>query len=110
MEMSYVGLNKLFSFVTLIIHFCSEAKEAVMPVGMYAEEYNMNHNRRGKAVIFNHDVFKCKPPRHGSDVDVRVLKETYESLGFEVICHNNLKSSDVQDAITRRKYKQGVLN
>jgi hypothetical protein len=78
----------------------SEAKVAVMPVEIYAEEYNMNHNRRGKAVIFNHDEFKNKTPRHGFDVDVHVLKETYKSLDFEVICHNNLKFIDIQNAIT----------
>jgi caspase-like apoptosis-related cysteine protease len=81
-----------------------------MPVGKYAEEYNMNHNRRGKAVIFNHDAFKNKSPRHGSDADVRALKDTYKSLGFEVICHDNLKFTDIQNAITNRKYKQGVQN
>lgn len=81
-----------------------------MPVEKYAEEYNMNHNRRGKAVIFNHDEFKNMPARHGSHVDVDVLKETYKSLGFEVICHHNLKSIEIQNAITNRKYKKVVRN
>jgi caspase-like apoptosis-related cysteine protease len=81
-----------------------------MPVEKYAQEYNMNHNRRGKAVIFNHDEFKNKSPRHGSAVDVRVLKETYEALGFEVVVHENLKFADIQSALTDRKFKQGVLN
>ena len=81
-----------------------------MPVEKDAEEYNMNHARRGKAVIFNHDEFKNKTPRHGSAVDVRVLKETYEALGFEVIVHDNLKFAGIQNAITERKFKQGVLN
>jgi len=81
-----------------------------MPVEKYAEEYNMNHNRRGKAVIFNHDEFKNKSPRHGSAVDVCVLKKTYEALGFEVVVHENLKAGDIQNAITDRKFKHGVLN
>jgi caspase-like apoptosis-related cysteine protease len=81
-----------------------------MPVEKDAEEYNMNHNRRGKAVIFNHDKFKNKSPRHGSAVDVRILKETYEALGFDVVVHDNLKFTDIQNAITERKFKQGVLN
>jgi len=81
-----------------------------MPVEKYAEEYNMNHNRRGKAVIFNHDEFKNNAPRHGSAVDVCVLKETYKALGFEVVVHENLKFTDIQNAITDRKFKQGVIN
>jgi len=81
-----------------------------MPVEKYAEEYNMNHNRRGKAVIFNHDEFKNKSPRHGSAVDVSILKETYEALGFEVIVHKNLNFAAIQNAITECKFIQGVLN
>jgi len=81
-----------------------------MPVEKDAEEYNMNHKRRGKAVIFNHDKFKNKTPRPGSAIDVRVLTETYEALGFEVVVHDNLKSADIQNTITERKFKQEVLN
>jgi caspase-like apoptosis-related cysteine protease len=91
-------------------HFCSEPNEALMPVEMEAEEYNMNHNRRGKAVIFNHDMYMNEGPRPGSDVDVHILIETYKSLGFEVIHHDNLKFTDIQNALTDRKYKQEVLN
>ena len=81
-----------------------------MPVEKDAEKYNMNHNRRGKAVIFNHDVFKYRSPRHGSAVDVHVLTETYEALGFEVVVHQNLNITDIEIAIAKRKFKQGVLN
>jgi ketopantoate reductase len=89
-----------------MIHFCSERNEAVMPVEMDAEEYNMNHYRRGKAVIFNHDKFMIEDPRNGSDVDVCNLTETFKSLGFEVICHNNLQLTDIQNVITNCKYKE----
>ena len=81
-----------------------------MPVEKYAEEYNMNHNRRGKAVIFNHEEFKNKSPRPGSAVDVSILEQTYKALGFEVITYKNLKFDEIQNAITSRKCKQGVLN
>ena len=81
-----------------------------MPVEKDAEEYNMNHNRRGKAVIFNHDVFKNNSSRPGSAVDVSILTETYEELGFEVVIYENLKFTDVQNAIIERKFKQRVLN
>jgi len=81
-----------------------------MPVEKDAVEYNMNHKRRGKAVIFNHDVFENNSPRDGSAADVSALKETYGALGFEVVFHENFKSTDIQKAITDRKFKQGVLN
>jgi hypothetical protein len=61
-------------------------------------------------VIFNHDEFKNKSPRHGSAVDVCVLKETFEAIGFDVVVHDNLKIADIQSAIAGRKFKQGVLN
>ena len=62
-------------------------------------------------MIFNHDVFKSRlRPRCGSAVDVRVLTETYEALGFEVVVHQNLNFTDIQIAIAKRKFKQGVLN
>ena len=70
----------------------------------------MDHNRRGKAVIFNHDKFKIFEPRPGSNVDVRHLQTTYKALGFEVVVHQNLKLTDIQNAITERKFKQAVLN
>ena len=81
-----------------------------MPVEKDAEEYNMNHKRRGKAVIFNHDMFRHNSSRPGSAVDVSVLTETYGALGFEVVVHENLKFTGIQNAITERKFKQGVLN
>jgi caspase-like apoptosis-related cysteine protease len=81
-----------------------------MPVEKDADEYNMNHSRRGKAVIFNHDKFENDRSRSGAAVDVRILTETYGTLGFEVVVHENLKYTDIQSAITERKFKQGVLN
>ena len=82
-----------------------------MPVEKDAEEYNMNHKRRGKAVIFNHDEFQNKTlHRAGTAVDVSILKETYKALGFEVVVHNNLISAAIMKAIEDRKFKQGVLN
>ena len=79
-----------------------------MPVAKDAEEYNMSHNRRGKAVIFNHEAFKNNSSRPGSAVDVSVLTETCGALGFEVVVHENLKFTDIQNAITERKFKKGV--
>jgi len=78
----------------------SEPKEAVMSVERDAEEYNMNHNRRGKAVIFNHDMFMKGDPRPGSNHDVKSLTETYTKLGFQVIPYHNKKVEFIKNAIT----------
>ena len=81
-----------------------------MPVERDAEEYNMNHKRRGKAVIFSHDKYENESVhRDGAAVDVRVLTETYEALGFEVVVHENLEFTDIRNATTECKFRQGVL-
>lgn len=88
-----------------IIYFCSEPAEAVMPVEEDAEEYNMKHKRRGKAVIFNHDKFAndSAKPRVGSHVDVQSLEITYKALDFEVTTYNNLSHSEIRNVINACK-------
>ena len=81
-----------------------------MSVAKYEEEYKMDHERRDKAVTFNQETFRRLRKRPRSAVDVSVLQETYKELGFEVLVHQNLNFPDIQIAITKRKFKQGVLN
>jgi len=82
-----------------------------MPVEADAEEYNMNHKRRGKAVIFNHEDFRKKSLRRfGTAKDVKFLQETYKNLGFEVVVHKNMTAEKIKETITNCKFKQGVLN
>jgi caspase-like apoptosis-related cysteine protease len=85
----------LYSFV---------AVEAKMPVDWDANEYNMQHKRRGRAVIFNHDTFDTKQyaTREGSQIDVNNLCETFSSLLFDVTVHNNLEYSDIKSTISKR--------
>ena len=73
------------------------------------EEYKMDHKRRGKAIIFNHEKFENLEERSGTAVDVTVLRETYEALGFEVTVYHNLNVNDILIAVSKRKFKQGVL-
>ena len=73
------------------------------------EEYKMDHQRRGTAVIFSHEKFKNLEKRCGTAVDVKALRKTYESLGFEVTVYHNLTVRDISIAISKRKFKQGVL-
>ncbi|XP_076753763.1 caspase-1 [Xylocopa sonorina] len=49
-----------------------------------SEVYNMNHARRGVAIIFNHVNIKKMVRRTGSQKDVDALSDTLKTLGFEV--------------------------
>nr|CAD7446862.1 unnamed protein product [Timema bartmani] len=71
-----------------------------MPVHKDAHEYNMNHKRRGKAVIFNHDEFELKETRLGSHVDVENLNHVFSGLGFQVEIHNNLEFVEIKGIIS----------
>ena len=72
---------------------------------MYAERYNMDHRRRGLAVIINNVDFKGKGKRVGSDVDYAQLKETMEFLGFNVETHKNQTVSQMRNIFTSGKFR-----
>ena len=49
--------------------------------------YDMNHGRRGLALIFNHFRFDVRlklEERAGTNVDKEILKSTLSRLGFDV--------------------------
>jgi hypothetical protein len=48
--------------------------------------YDMNHGRRGLALIFNHFQFEARlklEERTGTNVDKEILKSTLTRLGFD---------------------------
>lgn len=56
-------------------------------------DYNMNHPKRGYAVIFNHELFDDDlklARRVGTEVDRSSLRETLLDLKFDVKIHDNL--------------------
>lgn len=74
--------------------------------------YNMNHNRRGIAVILNHYYFDKSTglnPRNGTHKDVDALKQTFESLGFHVKVHSDLDLESVFAALKKSKVSFAVL-
>lgn len=79
---------------------------ARMPVSHDAMFYNMNHKKRGLAVIFNHEYFEMEKlkPRSGTDVDARNLKAALTNLGFEVIVHQDFKTRRILDEVQKSKY------
>ncbi|KAJ3615348.1 hypothetical protein NHX12_018915 [Muraenolepis orangiensis] len=63
-----------------------------------AEEYRMEHERRGLALIFNQENFfwqLCMNSRHGTNADRYSLERRFEELNFEVQAYDNLKKEDV---------------
>ncbi|NWR52057.1 CASP6 protein, partial [Regulus satrapa] len=68
-----------------------------------AVEYKMNHQRRGVALIFNHDHFNWRLrllDRPGTMADRINLERSFKDLGFEVRGFNDLKAEDVWQKIT----------
>ncbi|XP_011696428.1 PREDICTED: caspase-1-like, partial [Wasmannia auropunctata] len=67
------------------------------PTERYANYYNMNHSKRGLALIFNHEFFTVPhlKARCGTNVDCENLIITLKTLGFEVNDYHNLTHKDL---------------
>ncbi|XP_068606695.1 caspase-6-like isoform X2 [Brachionichthys hirsutus] len=67
-----------------------------------AEEYKMNNNRRGLAVIFNQERFFWRlglNDRHGTNADCYNLERSLKELHFDVKTYHNYKLVEVLDKI-----------
>ena len=73
------------------------------PTERYATHYNMNHSKRGLAIIFNHEFFTIThlKPRCGTNVDCENLVNTLKNLGFEVNDFHNSKHRDIVKNLER---------
>ena len=70
-----------------------------MPVERDSEQYNMNHRRRGKAMIFNHKNFDPRlglKARNGTDRDRDNLRITLRNLDFEVKVYDDLPYKEME--------------
>lgn len=67
------------------------------PTARYAPYYNMNHPKRGLAIIFNHELFTVShlKARAGTNVDCDNLINTLKNLHFEVRDYHNLTHRDL---------------
>lgn len=95
---------KFFSFVR------KPAVTARLPTDPNATHYNMNHQSRGHALIFNHESFKnnVAPRRDGTNRDADMMAKVLEKLNFEVTVHRNLSMKNllqcVYDSATKINY------
>lgn len=68
------------------------------------DEYNMNHKKRGLAIIINNRTFHSKtnmPERHGTDVDAGTLYKNLMELEFDVHLFHNQKTQDMLDILKK---------
>lgn len=65
--------------------------------------YDMNHSKRGLALIFNHESFDSHVPRRGTHVDRDRLNKTLKSLDFDVRIFENLKIEEIKTALSNGK-------
>ena len=70
-----------------------------MPTSKDDERYNMNHKRRGKAIIFNHLNFHHSlglNTRNGTNCDRDNLRINLRQLDFDVYVYDDLPGKDVE--------------
>jgi hypothetical protein len=77
------------------------------PIGPDAEEYKMDHKKRGRAIIFNHEKYSNLlklDARTGTDTDKIVLKQRLEELKFEVDVFDDLTVADIRIHLDESEY------
>ncbi|XP_055383910.1 caspase-like [Condylostylus longicornis] len=85
---------------------------AKMPVERYAAEYNMKHDNRGLAIIFNHENFDIPSlkSRAGTNVDCENLFRALKQLAFEVHVYKDKKLKEIQYIIEQISRKDHTDN
>ncbi|XP_076238891.1 caspase-1 [Calliopsis andreniformis] len=75
----------------------------IAPTERYATHYNMNHRKRGLAIIFNHEFFTIPhlKRRCGTNVDCDNLINTLKDLGFDVNDFHNSMHRDIVKNLER---------
>jgi hypothetical protein len=82
-------------------------RQYTAPIVADAEEYNMNHEKRGRAIIFNHEKYSeylCLMERHGTHADKICLKQRFEKLKFDVEVFDDLTFTEIKAKLVRSKY------
>ncbi|XP_076235785.1 caspase-1-like [Calliopsis andreniformis] len=80
-------------------HGSVNEKEIRSKVEPHSEVYDMNHRRRGVALIFNHIEFKSMTKRNGSKKDCEDISEALGKLDFDVRVYTDPTASMIKDAL-----------
>jgi len=82
-------------------------RQYTAPIEADAKEYNMDHEKRGRAIIFNHEKFKDYlgvEERTGTNTDKIRLKQCFEKLKFDVDVFDDSKVDEIRNKLTESKY------
>jgi hypothetical protein len=82
-------------------------RQYTAPIEADAEEYNMEHEKRGKAIIFNHETYEPHlrlNERTGTKIDKLCLKQRFEKLKFDVDIFDDLGRGDINKKLYDSKY------
>ena len=83
-----------------------------LPIDRDSETYNMNHLKRGRALIFNHENFNSNlelKSRSGSAKDRDNLYMRLRDLDFEVSFFNDLTFSELTMEIVKCKTNSHIF-
>ncbi|KAI9555367.1 hypothetical protein GHT06_017882 [Daphnia sinensis] len=102
--MDLTDANATGQHVPTAVHPQNErpTRQISSPVDRDSRVYNMQHQRRGKAYIFNHDLFDASlklGERVGSKTDVENLERALSQLDFKVSCFHNCDITSVRKNI-----------
>lgn len=79
------------------------AKQYTAPIAADAGEYNMGHEKRGRAIILNHEKYEERlglKERTGTNLDKMSLKQRFEKLKFDVDVFDDLKVHEIKNTLT----------
>jgi hypothetical protein len=77
------------------------------PIEADAGEYNMSHEKRGWAIILNHEKYSEElgiKERTGTNADKISLKQRFEKLKFDVDVYDDLTVSDIKKKLNESRY------
>lgn len=99
-ELTNISNNSYQSSNTVVTTVSAAAMHryiAFMPTERNAMEYNMNHKRRGMALIFNHETFDIPSleQRLGTNVDCEKLRKALTNLHFDVRVYKDCKLKEL---------------
>lgn len=76
-------------------------------IDLESADYNMNHEKRGLAIVFNHFKFDSEKfkneQRYGTEKDRNRLEETFKSLDFDVHVHNDCSRQEIAKVLQSGK-------
>lgn len=99
---SAVAGDRTDAYPDFLIKMYKPKKEKKITVHQTKDDfyYNMNHRRRGLAIIFNHEKFDMPSlkSRNGTEEDYKNLGETLKMMDFDVKTYTDLHFKDL-DAV-----------